>query len=159
MVLLTFSEEPFLVGFEAPPCAGGVAVVFACLVLVLPPSWAVVEAENDALRNAVEPRRALDFESALVPWLCRRGLDDVLVPEGDCGEGGAEDDVGALYGLSLPCSAAQESTEDNESLRCGWRGPSGLCFWSLSLGSLGSLVSLDMAPAGQTGGGRGKGGV
>jgi hypothetical protein len=152
--LLTFSKDPFLAGFEAPAGAEGVVVVFACLVLVLPPSWAVVEAENEALRNAVEPRRALDFESVVVPWLCRRGLDDALVPEGVCGEGGAEDAVGPLEGLSLPCRAAQESTEDSESLRSGWRGPSGLCFWSLSLESLGSLVSLvslDMALAGRTG--------
>jgi hypothetical protein len=74
--LFTFSEL-VLPALEVPGEAFGSGVmddVFECLVLVLAPSWFVVENENENLRNAVEPLRAFVFESMLVLWLCLRGL-------------------------------------------------------------------------------------
>ena len=131
--MLTFSEEPFLAGaaFES-----GV-MVFACLVLVLAPSWIVVEIENEKLRNVVEPLRAFVFVSVVL-WLCLRGL--MLLPGGVWGEGGVEEAVGVLETVIFPCNAAHERTDDSESFLCGWRRPSALC--------LGSLASLVMALAG-----------
>jgi hypothetical protein len=74
--LLTFSEEPFFPVLEDPGEAfdSGAMDVFECLVLVLAPSWIVVDAENESLRNAEEPLRAFDFVSAVL-WLCLRGLE------------------------------------------------------------------------------------
>jgi hypothetical protein len=74
--LFTFSEELLLPALEVPGEAfgSGVMGVFECLVLVLAPSWIVVEKENENLRNAVEPLRAFVFESELVLWLCLRCL-------------------------------------------------------------------------------------
>jgi len=152
---VTFSEEPFLPDLEDPvgeAFGSGVDVgVFACLVLVLAPSWIVVDTESDSLRSAVEPLRALVLASVLVPvtvpvlvllpWLCLRGREEV-VPGGGWGDCGADEEAaGVLEAVILPCSAAHERTEESESLRCGWRRPSGLC--------LESLASLDMAPAGR----------
>ncbi len=147
---VTFSEEPFLPDLEDPggeALGSGVDVgVFACLVLVLAPSWMVVDTENDSLRNVVEPLRAFGFASVVVVvvvlllllWLCLRGREEV--PGGSWGDCGADEAAG-LETVILPCRAAHERTEESESLRCGWRGPSGLC--------LESLASLDMALAGR----------
>jgi hypothetical protein len=73
--LFTLSEELLLLPALEVPGEGfvsGVMGVFECLVLVLAPSWIVVEKENENLRNAVEPLRAFVFESELVLWLCLR---------------------------------------------------------------------------------------
>jgi hypothetical protein len=80
-VLLTFSEEPFLpvLGLPGEAFESGV-MAFACLVLVLAPSWMVVEIENESLRNTVEPLRAFVFVSVVL-WLCLRGLV-LLLPGG-----------------------------------------------------------------------------
>ncbi len=143
---VTFSEEPFLPDLEDPGGeafgSGVEAGVFACLVLVLAPSWMVVDTENDSLRNVVEPLRAFGFASVpvLVLVLCLRGREEV-VPGGSWGDCGADEAAGALEAVILPCRAAHERTEESESLRCGWRRPSGLC--------LESLASLDMALAGR----------
>jgi hypothetical protein len=144
-VLLTLSEELSLPVLDVPgeSLGSGAVDVFECLVLVLVPSWIVARFENEDLRTAAEPPRALIFASLVDPWLCLRGLE-VLVPGlvwGDCEVG--EDGAGALGAMSLPCNAAHERIEDNESFLCGWRTPSGLCF--------GSLASLDMATAGLKG--------
>lgn len=145
--MLTFSEEPFLPDLEVPGEAfgSGAMGVFACLVLVLVPPWVVVGAENESLRNVVEPLRAFVFVSEPALWLCLRGLEVVPGDDWDdwvdCELDG--DAVGVLEGVILPCNAAHERTDDSESFLCGWRRPSGLC--------LGSLASLDMAQAGLRG--------
>jgi hypothetical protein len=137
-VLLTFSEEPFfpVLGLPGEAFESGV-MVFACLVLVLAPSWTVVEIENESLRNTVEPLRAFVFVSVVL-WLCLRGL---VLLAGGVGSGGVDEAVvGGLDTAILPCNAAHERTEESESFLRGWRRPSDLF--------LGSLASLDMALAG-----------
>jgi hypothetical protein len=91
---------------------------FACLVLVLAPSWIVAESEKDSLRNVVEPLRAFVFVSVLVLvlWLCLRGLEEV--PGEGWGDGVV---VGALEVVILPCSAAHDKTDESESFLWGWR--------------------------------------
>lgn len=136
--LLTLSEEPLLPPLEVPGEAfeSGVMDAFARLVLVLAPSWMVVEIENDSLRNVVEPLRAFVLAASVSAlWLCLRGLLPLL------GAVWGDEEVAEALALMviLPCNAAQESTEVNESFLCGWRTPSVLC--------LGSLASLDMAEA------------
>jgi hypothetical protein len=75
VALLIFSEDPFLLVFRAPGVAAfesGVADDFACLDLVLAPSWTGAELDVDGFREVMEPLRALVFVSGLAPWLFRR---------------------------------------------------------------------------------------